>query len=157
VSQNDEFISFEKALRDLKLQSEELRKLVSEGDIRAFKHGDSMRFRPEDVAELRRARGSELDLEDDTGMVTEEISAEDTLLADDEDELLEAAPRKAAAAPAARSSRARAVAEVPSGEPGWVVGAAIVTALLMLFGAAQAYWINAELPPEGIMSMWAPK
>ena len=52
--QNDDFISFEKALRDLKMQSEELRKLVSEGDIRAFRDGDSMKFRREDLDELAR-------------------------------------------------------------------------------------------------------
>ena len=49
---NDDFLSFEKALRELKLRSEELRKLVSEGEIRARKDGDSMKFKKEDIAAL---------------------------------------------------------------------------------------------------------
>ena len=156
--QNDDFISFEKALRDLKMQSEELRKLVSEGDIRAFRDGDSMKFRREDLDDLRRNRSGELvfsdSLEDDTGMVTEEISADDTLLADDEDdEVVVASPRAVAATP--RGARARAAAEEPTGEPGWILAAAVLGAALLLFGFAQAYWINAELPPTGLMSMWA--
>ncbi len=156
--QNDDFISFEKALRDLKMQSDELRKLVSEGEIRAFRDGDSMKFRKEDLESLRKNRTSSSELvfdeglEDDTGMVTEEISAEDTLLA--EDEVVEAAPRSATVS--SRGARAR-VAQVDekSGEPGWVLAASIVGAVLMLLGLAQAYWINCELPPSGITSMWA--
>ncbi|MCC6781995.1 MAG: hypothetical protein IT457_04055 [Planctomycetes bacterium] len=159
--QNDDFISFEKALRDLKMQSEELRKLVSEGEIRAFRDGDSMKFRREDLESLRKNRGASNELvfdealEDDTGMVTEEISAEDTLLADDEDE--KPAPRAAAAASSApRGTRARVnTPEEKAGEPAWVLAASIVGAILMLLGLAQAYWINAELPPSGITSMWA--
>ena len=52
TEQNDDFVSFEKALRDLNLQSEELKKLVSEGEIRAFRDGQSMKFRKEDVNAL---------------------------------------------------------------------------------------------------------
>ena len=157
--QNDDFISFEKALRDLKMQSDELRKLVSEGDIRAFRDGDSMKFRREDLDELRRGRDTDLDfsdaLEDDTGMVTEEISAEDTLLADDDD-LIEDAPRPVSvSASTTRSARVRASGDESEGEPAWVIAAAIIGAALMLFGLAQVYWINAELPPTGMMSMWA--
>ena len=53
MSQNEDFVSFEKALRDLKMQSEELKKLVSEGEIRAFRDGESMKFRREDLDALR--------------------------------------------------------------------------------------------------------
>ncbi|MFO1051743.1 MAG: hypothetical protein U1F36_05980 [Planctomycetota bacterium] len=157
--QNDDFISFEKALRDLKMQSEELRKLVSEGDIRAFRDGDSMKFRREDLDELRRNRSGELvfseNLEDDTGMVTEEISADDTLLEDDEEVVAEAPRAATVSASSSRGSRVRSAGAEKEGEPGWVLAAAIVTAALMLFGFAQAYWINSELPPTGMMSMWA--
>ena len=162
--QNDDFISFEKALRDLKMQSDQLRKLVSEGEIRAFRDGDSMKFRREDLESLRRNKGSEElvfsdSIEDDTGMVTEEISAEDTLLADDE-ELIETAPRATATSTSAagtnRGARARSgPVDAETGEPTWVLAASIIGAALMLLGLAQAYWINSELPPTGIMSMWA--
>ena len=42
MSQSEDFLSFEKALRELQLRSEELKKLVSEGEIRAYRDGDSM-------------------------------------------------------------------------------------------------------------------
>ena len=90
MSQSEDFLSFEKALRELQLRSEELKKLVSEGEIRAYRDGDSMKFRAEDIMSL--SSQSEGDtklsfadsLEDDTGMVTEQISDEDTLLAEDD-------------------------------------------------------------------------
>ena len=49
---SEDFLSFEKALRELKMRSEELKKLVSEGEIRAFRDGDSMKFRVEDITAL---------------------------------------------------------------------------------------------------------
>ena len=49
---SEDFLSFEKALRELQLRSEELKKLVSEGEIRAYRDGDSMKFRREDIASL---------------------------------------------------------------------------------------------------------
>ena len=73
---NEDFLSFEKALRELKMRSEELKKLVSEGEIRAFRDGESMKFRKEDIVAITaKAKGEEEltfadSLEDDTGMVT---------------------------------------------------------------------------------------
>ena len=64
--------------------------MVSQGDIRAFRVGDSMQFRAEDVAALQSKTSGEEELvfadalEDDTGMVTEELSEEDTLLVEDD-------------------------------------------------------------------------
>ncbi|MBZ0154123.1 MAG: hypothetical protein K8J09_21570, partial [Planctomycetes bacterium] len=88
---NDDFLSFDKALRELNMRSEELKKLVSEGEIRAYRDGDSMKFRAEDIRSLTAKSEGDTNLsfadslEDDTGMVTEQISDEDTLLADDEE------------------------------------------------------------------------
>ena len=121
---NDDFVSFEKALRDLKLQSEELKKLVSEGEIRAFRDGQSMKFKREDVETLvAGAPPDELmfadSLEDDTGMVTEELTEEETLLAEDDlmEEDAEPAPRRSS--PTASSRRARVEAEsAAEAEPG---------------------------------------
>ena len=90
-----EFFSFDEALRELRLKEEELRRLVSEGEIRAFREGDTMKLRRSDVENLRSelsggevvdlgGAGEELVFEDDTdldaGMATEEISEADTLL-----------------------------------------------------------------------------
>lgn len=159
---NEDFISFERALRDLKMQSEELKKLVSEGEIRAFRDGQSMKFKREDVEGLARDRGSELSfaqtLEDDTGMVTEELTDEETLLA--EDDLLEdepevvAAPRRRGAAAGAASRRVRVEVEDTT-VPGWVTGVAIASAVVMLFGLMVVYNIASEQPPSGLTSLFA--
>jgi excisionase family DNA binding protein len=99
MSQADEFFSFEEALDRLRLKEEELKRLVSEGEIRAFRDGETMRLRRRDVDELRSELmgGDVVDLgqgvedllfEDDPdleapGMATEELSASDTLLDED--------------------------------------------------------------------------
>ena len=159
--QNDDFISFEKALSDLQMQSEELKKLVSEGEIRAFRDGDSMKFRREDLAALRKG-GDEIvfedTLEDDAGMVTEELSEEDTLLADDDED--EVAPAPVRAAPAAASpsrSRAAAAVEESTKEPTWAIASAILTAAVMLYGFMVIYTVTSGNAPAGLTSMWAPK
>ena len=50
---DDQFLSFEDALDQLRLQEEELKRLVSEGEIRAFREGDTMKLRAQDVETLR--------------------------------------------------------------------------------------------------------
>lgn len=163
-NKNDDFVSFEKALRDLKLRSEELKKLVSEGEIRAYRDGDSMKFRMEDVEALvSKAQGeSELSfadsLEDDTGMVTEQLSDEDTLLAEEDDEIVERKSSRRAAAP--RAARAAApVAAASAKEPGWVTAVAILGFAVMLFGFYLTHAITHEVSPsEGFLtSFWADK
>lgn len=94
----DEFYSFEDALRELRLKEEELKRLVSEGEIRAFREGDTMKLRRTDVETLRQELsggdvvdiGSEDEivfedsgLGDQAGMATEEISDVDTIIEDD--------------------------------------------------------------------------
>lgn len=138
MSQSEDFLSFEKALRELQLRSEELKKLVSEGEIRAYRDGDSMKFRAEDIASL--SSQSEGDtklsfadsLEDDTGMVTEQISDEDTLLA--EDDIVEESPRRPARAQKVqRAPRAAAAAPEASDTPVWVTAAAVIGTAVMLW------------------------
>ncbi|MEO0479738.1 MAG: hypothetical protein AAF196_09680 [Planctomycetota bacterium] len=173
--QNDDFITFERALRDLDLQSDELKKLVSEGEIRAFRDGDSMKFKKEDLAALKSdAAGESVEeeeivfadgLEDDTGMVTEEISAEDTLLADDDlvDDVDEEDDEPEAAVPAARrrpSPRARASRqeeEEDQSEPSWVVGLAVLTSVLLIWATMVVYNIASGATPDGLTGMFAPK
>ena len=92
----EEFYNFDEALDQLNLKEEELKRLVSEGEIRAFREGDTMKLRRNDVETLKSelmggdivdlgSSGEELvfedDLElDDAGMATEEISEMDTLV-----------------------------------------------------------------------------
>ena len=156
--EKDDFLSFEKALRELKMRSEELKKLVSEGEIRAFRDGDSMKFRKEDIAALTaKTKGAEElafadSLEDDTGMVTEQLSAEDTLLA--EDEVVEK-PRRGA-----RPVSARAVVASSPKEAGWVTAVGILGFLVLIWGFMITYSIAQESDPNGgifLTSLFADK
>ena len=95
----EEFYSFNEALDQLRLKEEELKRLVSEGEIRAFRDGDTMQLRKQDVENLKSelmggdvvdlgGPGEDLVFEDDAdlgdaGMATEEISEMDTMLEDD--------------------------------------------------------------------------
>lgn len=159
---NEDFVSFESALRDLKLQSEQLKKMVSQGDIRAFRVGDSMQFRVEDVAALRSRSEGEEDLifvdalEDDTGMVTEELSEEDTLLVEDDD-LDDDEMEVAKPAVASRSRREALQAEVESSEPGWVIAVAILGFIVLLWGALVSWDISMESKPGDSFAtkLWA--
>ena len=100
MAEKDQFYSFEEALKELRLKEEELKRLVSEGEIRAFREGDTMKLRRADVENLRsELSGGEVvdlgevteelvfeddaDLETETGMATEEISDVDTIIEDD--------------------------------------------------------------------------
>lgn len=130
----DEFFSFDEALDELRLKEEELKRLVSEGEIRAFRKGDTMKLRKSDVeslrAELDTAAGGEvvdlgemaaeeLVFEDDTdledaGMATQEIADVDTLIEEDIEDVgeidLEDEPEAVAAAPVRRPRAAAAAA-----------------------------------------------
>lgn len=87
---NDEnTFSFQEALNELHLEEDELKRLVSEGEIRAFRDGDNMRLRKEDIESLRSELGGEIVFEEDdfadAGMATEEITEADTLIDDIDD------------------------------------------------------------------------
>ena len=86
---NEDTFSFQEALNELHLEEEELKRLVSEGEIRAFREGEDMRLRKEDIESLRAELGGDIAFEDedfaDAGMATEEISAADTLIDDIEE------------------------------------------------------------------------
>jgi len=112
---DDQFLSFEDALDQLRLQEEELKRLVSEGEIRAFREGDTMKLRAQDVETLREEltafpttrvvpedeleaptdTSEEIVFEDDAdsadeaGMATEEITDVETILQEEEDEIEE--------------------------------------------------------------------
>ncbi|MEM1449801.1 MAG: hypothetical protein AAF957_02235 [Planctomycetota bacterium] len=119
----DDFYSFDEALDELKLKEEELKRLVSEGEIRAFRKGDTMKLRRADVENLRAELDRDLvdlddtvdelvfeddtDLDGDTGMATQELDV-DTLVDDPVEEVAELDLEdieEAAPARAARSAR----------------------------------------------------
>lgn len=100
MAEKEQFYSFEEALRELRLKEEELKRLVSEGEIRAFREGDTMRLRKADVENLKSelSGGEVVDLgdvkeelvfEDDAplqeeaGMATEAIANVETILEED--------------------------------------------------------------------------
>jgi excisionase family DNA binding protein len=102
-----DFFSFDEALNQLNLKEEELKRLVSEGEIRAFREGDTMKLRRADVENLKKelmggevvdlaGAGEDLVFEDElqaeeTGMATEEISNMDTLLEEEVEDVGEVA------------------------------------------------------------------
>jgi len=161
----DDFYSFDEALNELKLKEEELKRLVSEGEIRAFRKGDTMKLRRKDVEELRAELDSdivelgdtvdELVFEDDgdAGMATQELDVE--TLVDEPVEELEPEPapapraasrssrssrsartaEPAAAAPVRRQSAIAAAMEDEEEEPGWVKGVLILTTLVLFLAA----------------------
>ena len=160
MTEKEDFISFEKALRELRLQSEQLKKLVSEGDIRAYRDGASMKFKKEDVdALLVKKTGGEPvvfadALEDDAGMVTEELSEEDTLLAEEEPEVVTTEKKVAVQ----RTSRREMIAgpRDPNATPKWVTAFAVLSAVVMLYGAIVVYNVATEQLPSGITGIFAP-
>jgi len=112
----EEFISFDKVLRDLQMQEEELKRLVSEGEIRAFRDQDKMKFKKEDVERFRRAR----DVAKDETLSKEEVPEELVFDEDDanqevgmataaiqDDSFLEEEVSATAPAPAAKVTRTR--------------------------------------------------
>ncbi|MCH2100632.1 MAG: hypothetical protein MK209_01720 [Planctomycetes bacterium] len=157
---DSDFFSFDKALDKLSLDEEDLKRLISAGEIRAFRDGSKMRLRAEDVDRVASDLGAvgesdagevleveEVGFDGDDGMVTTQLSEEDTLLDDGFDlEEVKMDDEPTSAAPAARSSRGsragggRAVAAAPAAEAeqestGLLV-VSILTAALMVYGVA---------------------
>lgn len=67
-----EYESFEDVLGDLDLNEDELKRLVSEGSLRAYRDDDRMKFRKDDIENLRRSNltdlGSQPTVADDVDM-----------------------------------------------------------------------------------------
>lgn len=143
----DEFFSFDEALDKLRLKEEELKRLVSEGEIRAFRQGDTMKLRVSDVETLRAelSGGEIVDLgeatedlvfEDETdlddAMATQEIADVDTIIEEDVEEL---EIEESAARPAVRRQSAIASAreeEETEGTP--MLVAAVASAIVLVLG-----------------------
>jgi excisionase family DNA binding protein len=56
MPKSGEFYSFDEVLKRLKIDEQRLKKLVSEGEIRAFREGQEMKFRKSDIDNLDRTR-----------------------------------------------------------------------------------------------------
>lgn len=160
MAEKDQFYSFEEALKELRLKEEELKRLVSEGEIRAFREGDTMRLRRTDVETLRSelTGGEVVDLgdlkedlvfEDDVelaedaglatqeiGMATEEIGGVDTVLEDpDEDEIAVRTERRAPVV-------VREVVEVEAYEGGGLRFVLVATSIVLIIGLPLALAVS---------------
>ena len=87
MADKEEFLSFEKVLKELKLKEEELKRLVSEGEIRAFRDADKMKFKKEDVDRLKKDTGKTIQFTEESGeTLTDDLlfDEDDLKLADDD-------------------------------------------------------------------------
>ncbi|MBM3984717.1 MAG: hypothetical protein FJ296_03345, partial [Planctomycetes bacterium] len=79
-----EYYSFEEVLNDLKLEENELKRLVSAGEIRAFRDKNTMRFKAEDVVRLKSTRADSDDLQlDDLELDLDDVAAAPAAPAED--------------------------------------------------------------------------
>lgn len=155
MADSKEYYSFEEVMKDLALEESELKRLVSAGEIRAFRDKNTMRFKAEDVARLKTTRPEddtglddlELDLDDAAAShvepaLSDELVLEDTTVETTADvveldlaaEPAEAAPARTRAAREAAPRRVKAVAveEVEPKDNPLVVIALIVGVALLL-------------------------
>lgn len=161
---DEEYYSFEEALSELRLKEEELKRLVSEGEIRAFREGDTMRLRRGDVEALRDELSGggevldlgvneelvfedEADLSNEAGMATEEISNVDTIIDDDvpdvgEIEVDEDEEDVVAVAPVRRTSPRVALQAEEEHESMGTRAFLILTALVMIVALPVIYSIS---------------
>jgi hypothetical protein len=105
VADREDYVNFDAALRELKLTEDQLKRLVSEGEIRAIRgDNNSMKFRRDEIERLKQDTGktiqyteessdtltddllfdesNDLDVSEE-GMATAQISSEDTFVGDD--------------------------------------------------------------------------
>jgi hypothetical protein len=160
---DEEFFSFDEALSELRLKEEELKRLVSEGEIHAFREGETMRLRRGDVEALRDelAGGGEVvdlgvgdelvfeddaDLVDEAGMATEEISDVDTIIEDDVEDIgeleLEEDEDVVVAAPVRRTSVRASLEEEEETEGMGVRAALILCTLVMVCALPVIYAVS---------------
>jgi excisionase family DNA binding protein len=192
MAKSGEFYTFDEVVRQLKIDENKLKRLVSEGEISAFREGDIMKFKKSEIDKLAtKGTGSEtsetvlseitledeapafeesgetltddlvfessesdqVDLGDQSGMKTEELSSQDTFIESDdvgmstepidlsadltedveEEEIEEVASRRPMQA--ARTTTRRTAADAPAGSPGMTF-ALVLTALVMMLGVA---------------------
>lgn len=168
MAEKGEFYSFEEALKELRLKEEELKRLVSEGEIRAFREGDTMKLRKADVENLRAELSGgevvelgdvkeELVFEDDvevvedTGMATQEIGDVDTVVEEgaEASEEIELEGEEAAAEETEEDEAPMAAPVVELPEPYEGIGvriAVVLTAVLLLVALPVVMSAGREVP-----------
>jgi excisionase family DNA binding protein len=202
MAKSGEFYTFDEVVRQLKIDEGKLKRLVSEGEISAFREGDVMKFKRTEIDKLAtKGTGSEtsetvlseitledeapafeesgetltddlvfessesesidqIDLGSDSGMVTEEISSQDTFIEDagddvgmstepidisadltqevDDDEIEEIAAPRGGRQPAVQRTRTRTqTAAAPASSPGMTF-ALVLSSLVLILGTALA-------------------
>lgn len=144
-----DYYSFDEVLSDLRMEEDELKRLVSAGEIRAFRDQDTMRFKAADVERLKPTDGGgaeadddlELDLEDelDLGEELDLGGSEELVLEDDGGEVEELdlaagsrSSRRGSSAPQRSAPRSQAVAAEASDSPG-IIFALVLGFILLIF------------------------
>lgn len=54
---NEDYMDFEKVLKELEIEEEELKRLVSAGEIKAFRDAEKMKFKREEIEKIKDSRG----------------------------------------------------------------------------------------------------
>ncbi|PIE21991.1 MAG: hypothetical protein CSA62_14695 [Planctomycetota bacterium] len=156
----DEYIPFEKALEELQMSEDELKRLVSDAEIQAVRNDGEIRLRRADIEALR-DRGEVVEdlvfaddgLEtDETGMVTavlEEdslLEEEDTLDLDSDDLVIEERSPLRSSAEASVRSRGRAASirddnKEEGHESGLDIALMVATTVVLIF----AYFVAMDI------------
>ncbi|MDE0585636.1 MAG: hypothetical protein OSB63_03375 [Planctomycetota bacterium] len=176
--------SFEEALNRLDLEEEDLKRLISAGEIRAFREGSNMRLDVADVDKVAEQLGigspvseadasevveiEELNLDDDAddGMVTTQLSTEDTLLDSVVEEVTveesASSERSAGGKRGGSSKRGSKTTVLPAiemtDEGGGMRAALVVTAIVLMFAIPFAMGMISGRPSsitQGIVDMFA--
>lgn len=80
-NKKEDFYSFEEVVKELKLTEEELKRMVSEGELLAFQDVDEIKFKKEDIdnlkgVEVTDSTKDEISIGEDTSSITEELPFE---------------------------------------------------------------------------------
>lgn len=113
MADKEEFISLEKALSELRLKEDDLKRLVSEGEIRAFRDADKMKFKREDIEKLKQDTGKTIRFQDESS-----DTLTDDLLFDEEVEDLDIDDAEIGMATAPISSDATFIEDKPKKSAG---------------------------------------
>jgi len=154
VSDKD-YYSFDEVISDLRMEEDELKRLVSAGEIRAFRDQDTMRFKAEDIERLRGGDAGDddldlemdLDLDDGDALVLEDDGPEELDLAASAParparaSKAKAGGAKASApsAPQRRAPRSAAAAEPEGSEGPGTLFALVLGVIVLLFANFAAF------------------
>lgn len=80
----DDFYTFEEALARLEIAADELKQMVSEGTLMAFKEGDKMKFKKEDIENIKKGSMTEPTVILPPGEMDIPVSADDQTFIEEE-------------------------------------------------------------------------